>query len=420
MDRRFGEVRAKADKVARASYGRLIAILVSNGADIASAEDALADAFARALETWPKDGIPTNPEGWLVTVARNRRKDAAKSAAARTASGSLDDEDFILVERAAQTDMQEPDHFPDRRLNLIFACAHPAIDAQVHTPLMLQTVLGFQASEIASAYLMPGPVLAQRLVRAKRKIKQAGIAFSLPEPDDLKPRLAAVLEAIYGAYSLDWQNNQNCDPTQDISSEALYLSTLVCELLPDEPEALGLAALIAFSFARRDARIDQQGVYVPLEAHDVSRWNRLLIRRGQTMLAKAATFKAPARFQLEAAIQSAHCDRLQLGKVDWQVIAQLYAGLMAVAPTTGAAVGYAVALGRSASPQAGFAALAAIEGDQTKGFQPYWATRAYLLRQAGYLPDARTAYEKALSLTTHIPSRKWLENELENILQENY
>ena len=403
------EARATATNVARASYGRLVAILASRNGSIADAEDALSEAFARALAVWPRDGIPQNPEAWLVTVARNRQIDTARSAAARTTSASVDDESMQNI--ASLLDDIDPEAIPEKRLELLFACAHPAIDATVHTPLMLQTVLGFKAADIASAYLMPMPTLEQRLVRAKRKIRQAGVPFSIPERDAMSDRLPAVLEALYGAYTLGWEQPQD-EATEDMAGEALYLVSVLTGLLPDEREVLGLDALISFSHARRDARFDADGAFVPLDRQPAERWDRTLMRRGSVLLSRAAQAGSPGRFQLEAAIQALHADRLATGRIDWPAICQLYEGLMAVAPSSGAAVARAAAVGHAKGPDAGLNALSGAQsmiGERAiDGFQPYWATRAHLLRMAGRRDEAFAAYDKAISLTTEIPVRLWL------------
>ena len=232
------EAAARAEELARAAYGRLLAILAAKDADIQSAEDCLADAFAQALSSWPETGIPSNPEAWLLTVARNRRHDLRRSAEHRL-SGPLDD-----VERGGAllvVPELDPDAIPDRRLALLFVCAHPAIDPAVHTPLMLQAVLGFEADRIARAFAIPTAAMAQRLVRAKRRIRDAHIPFVVPERGQMSARLTPVLEAIYGAYAIDFPLVAGTEPRGSLAAESHYLATTLAELLPDEPEALGLA-----------------------------------------------------------------------------------------------------------------------------------------------------------------------------------
>ncbi|MEL7465095.1 MAG: DUF6596 domain-containing protein [Pseudomonadota bacterium] len=383
---------ARVEELARAAYGRLLAILAAKTGDIAAAEDALADAFVEALRRWPKAGAPDNPEGWLLTVARNRWRDRLKSAANRTAAPMEAADDVGLEE-------VDPEMIPDNRLMMMFVAAHPAIAAGVRTPLMLQTVLGLEADRIGSAFLVPKQTMAQRLVRAKAKIKAAAIPFRLPERSEMPERMAAVLEAIYGAYALDWAAGD------DLTREAVFLADLTVELAPEEPEALGLAALLAFSEARRPGRDPE--IYAPLADQDPKRWDQRRIARGEALLKRARAKGAMGRFQLEAAIQSAHCARRPGEAPDWRAIAMLYEGLFKIAPTIGAAVGRAAAFGEAFGPENGLAALDQIGLEAAKGFQPYWATRARLLAAAG-APSAE-AFAKAISLTPDPAPRRWLE-----------
>ncbi|HEY9499288.1 MAG TPA: DUF6596 domain-containing protein [Terrimesophilobacter sp.] len=393
---------ARAEQVARASYGRLLALLAAPTGDIALAEDALSDAFLRALTSWPAKGIPGNPEGWLLTVARNRQRDAYRSSARRS-STPLDTVSLAFV------DDLDLDAIPDKRLELLFVCAHPAIDAAVRTPLMLQTVLGFESRQIASAFAIPEPAMAQRLVRAKRRIRDARIPFTVPLRQDMPARLPAVLEAIYGAYAIDWMLVSGETVRESLSAEALYLASTLAELLENEPEAFGLAALIALSLARADARV-ADGRHVPLDEQDTSRWDAALVAQGEAWLGRAHDLGRVGRFQLEAAIQSVHCARARSGMTDWAALQKLYEALVALAPTLGARVSLAATIGRTDGPLAGLASLDAIEDAAVARFQPAWATSAHLLALAGRPDEAAAAYRKAASLTTDPVIREYLRN----------
>jgi predicted RNA polymerase sigma factor len=388
-------------RVTSESYGRLLALLAAPTGDICAAEDAIADALERALTRWPDDGIPDNPEGWLMTVARNRLRDLWKSHGYRMTQ-ALNETDGVAV---FSQDTAKP-VFPDRRLELMLVCAHPAIARDIRTPLMLQTVLGVSAEAIAHAFAVPPATMAQRLVRAKRRIRVARIPFVTPARDDLAARLPAVLEAVYGAYAIDWPGQGAPD---SLSGEALYLATLVAELLPDEPEVLGLAALVCLSDARRKARRTADGVFVPLDEQDTGLWDRGLIDRGEALLRRAHSQRNAGRFQLEAAIQSAHCDRLRSGRTDWPALRLLHRGLAGVAPSLGSAVSLAVVEAEIDGADVGLAALEAIDNPAAATFQSFWAARAHLLARAGLHSDARDAYTRAVELSIDAGVRVYLE-----------
>ncbi|MEM6389908.1 MAG: DUF6596 domain-containing protein [Pseudomonadota bacterium] len=401
------DVRARAEDVARAAYGKLIAMLASRTGDIVAAEDALADAFVAALKTWPERGIPDKPEAWLLTVAKNRRTDQARRDARLVITDEAND----------MADMQQIDTqtIPvenaelDERLKLLFVCAHPAIDASIRTPLMLQTVLGLEAQDIAAAFLVSPTAMAQRLVRAKKKIKSAGIPFVLPEPDAYPERMEAVLEAVYGAYAVDWMSGPG-----DLSHEALFLSSILAELAPDNPEALGLTALIGLIEARRAARL-VDGVLVPVPEQDVTLWDSDLIDRSVSLLTQASLKGAPGRFQLEAAIQAVHAARAVTGQTDWRALSQLYAGLMRDHPSIGGAVSRAAVVAQDAGPAEGLKMLALIDFDGLDAYQPYHAVRAHCLAGLARTAEAAEAYAKALELCSDRPSRAWLEKKIDEL-----
>ncbi|MDQ0276659.1 RNA polymerase sigma-70 factor (ECF subfamily) [Arthrobacter silviterrae] len=404
------EARAAAEHAARASYGHLVALLAASTGDLSLAEDALSDAFEQALLSWPSGGVPANPEGWLLTVARNRQRDTWKSASRRT-SLPLEEADGNGGTAMSALDELDVDAIGDKRLELLFTCAHPAIDPAIRTPLMLQAVLGFDAARIASAFAVPAAAMAQRLVRAKKRIKAARIPFAVPGRDAMPGRLPAVLEAVYGCYALAFLDAPE-GQGGDMAAEALYLAVTLAALLDSEPEAWGLAALIALSQARAPAR---RGPFVPLEEQDTALWDSRLMEEGASLLRRASAGGATGRFQLEAAIQAVHCERARTHATDWAALRTLYAALVAVAPSLGARVALAAVIGRAESPAAGLAELDALAvRDDPAGaaavehFQPFLATRAELLARAGRRREAAEAYNAAAGATPQPAVRTYL------------
>jgi len=393
-----------AEQTARHSYGRLVAYLAARSRDVAAAEDALGDAFVAALQTWPRVGIPDKPEAWLLAAARHRLVDAARHA--RVTAEATDVVKMVL-ERAERPECSDV-IFPDERLKLLFVCAHPDIDEAVRTPLMLQTVLGLDAAMIASAFLVAPATMGQRLVRAKAKIRDAGIRFETPEPRELPARLGAVLNAIYAAYGSSWDDVAGADPRRkELTDEAIFLGRLVRDLLP-EPEAGGLLALMLHCEARRSARRDAHGGYVPLGRQDVQQWSRPMIDEAERTLAAASQAGKPGRFQLEAAIQSVHAQRAVTGRTDWEAIALLYEGLIRLAPTIGAQVGQAAALAEARGSEAGLALLDGLPASGVEAYQPYWALRGHLLSRLGRANQAKDAYARAIGLSEDPAVRDFL------------
>ena len=400
----MADVHEAIEAVARESYGRLIAYLAARTRDVAGAEDALGETLLAALETWSRDGVPRKPEAWLLATARRRLIDRARHERVRAASALT--LQFITEETG---EIVSSDGFPDERLKLLFVCAHPAINPDVHTPLMLQAVLGLDAARIAQAFLSSPTAMGQRLVRAKAKIRDAGIAFEVPEERELPPRLNAVFEAIYAAYGSGWEDAAGADPRRrGLADEAIRLARLLIQQLPNEPEARGLLALMLHCEARRPARRTPDGRYVPLSAQDVRCWSLPMMEEAERELAAAAKQARPGRFQLEAAIQSVHAERARSGRTEWRAIASLYEGLVRLAPTIGTCVGRAAAIAEVNGPEAGLALLNEIEPAVVAAYQPYWAVRAHLLKKLGREAEAAAAFDLAIGLSEDDAVRQFL------------
>ena len=390
----------RAELAARTSYGRLLALLAAGTHDIAGAEDALADAFERALRTWPEQGVPDRPDAWLLTVARNRQRDHWRSAAA-TRTTTLDPE----ADAPQHLDVVDPDAVPDHRLELMLVCAHPAIAPTDRTPLMLNTVLGFTAEQVARSYAVPTRTMATRLVRAKRRIHDNRIPFRLPDRSHLPERMDAVLAAVYAAYVIEWATGPG---ERDLPPEAVHLAEVLAELVPDDPEVRGLAALVELSAARRAARLGADGAFVPLASQDPALWDAALIARAHEHLRTAHPARVVGRYQLEAAVQAVHCARRETGRTDWTTLLELHRSLAVVAPSLGSATALAAVTAEVEGPASGLALLEA-DAERTVRFQPAWATRAELLARLGRDAEAATAYDRAIALTHETPERRHLE-----------
>src|SRR6266403_1794317 len=338
------------ERVARESYGRLVAYLSSRTRDVGSAEDALGNALVAALETWPRDGVPQNPEAWLLTTPRRAFIDRLPHGQVAEAS-----EPTLALLREESKDKTLSPEFPDERLKLLFVCAHPAIDPAMHTPLMLQTVLGLDAARIAHAFLISPTTMGQRLVRAKTKIRDGGIRFEIPQERELPQRLDAVLEAIYAAFGIGWDDMAGVDQRgRDLAEEAIWLARVLLGLMPKEAEVHGLLALMLHCEVRRAAR------------------------------------------------------RARGGKVQWNAIMMFYEELIRISPTLGTRTGYAAAVAEAKGAEAALAALNAIAPDDVSAYQPYWAVRAHVLQQLRKTPEGLDAFDRAIGLTEDPAVRQFL------------
>jgi len=395
------------EHVARESYGRLVAYLSSHTRDVASAEDALGNALLAALKAWPRDGVPQNPEAWLLTSARHSFIDLVRRRRVAEAS-----EPTLLLLRQESREVTLSTEFPDERLKLLFVCAHPAIDPAMHTPLMLQTVLGLDAARIAQAFLVSPTTMGQRLVRAKTKIRDGGIRFEVPREHELSQRLDAVLEAIYAAFGIGWDDMAGVDRRGcDLAEESIWLARVLLGLMPGEAEVWGLLALMLHCEARRPARRGPDGRYIPLSQQETQQWSLPLIEEAERHLAEASSRGCAGRFQLEAAIQSVHAERARSGRTEWPAIVLFYEQLVRISPTPGTRTGYAAAVGEANGPDAGLAVLNGIDPDDVSAYQPYWAVRAHLLQRSGKTSEtgeARHAFELAIGLAEDPAVRQFL------------
>jgi RNA polymerase sigma-70 factor (ECF subfamily) len=399
-----GDAREIATAVARRSYGKLVAFLAARTRDVAAAEDALAEAFAAALADWPRTGPPDNPEAWLMTVAGRKLIDTSRRRTTGEASAPA------LRLKAEELGASETMDIPDQRLALMFACAHPAIEESVRAPLILQVVMGLSAETIASTFLASPAAMSKRLVRAKDKIREAGIPFEIPAREDLSARLSAVLDAIYAAFTEGWTDPAGTDAARrDLTGETLFLADLTTELMPDEPEALGLAALMFHAEARRTARRNVEGDFVPLADQDVAAWDIRLIDRADALLRRAGQLGSVGRYELEAALQSAHAHRRLTGRNNWREIIALYDALQLLVASPVVAINRALAIAEVDGAAAALTAMPDASSDpRLAGYQPYWAARAELLSRRSAVMEAREAYDMAIGLERDPAVRRFL------------
>ena len=424
-------------------WGRIIALIASADGDLAGAEDALGSALERAVSVWREQGVPANPEGWLYRVALNARKDVWKSAAART-SAVWDPELHDGAGSADPSDPEaspEPDVLPDRRLELLAACAHPDIDPAVRPLLMLSAVMGMSGKQIAVGMALPAATVAARLTRAKKRVATLGIGFGLPDRTELEERLPDLHEAIYGAFAIDWVHAA-AEPREGTIGETLYLSRLLAELCPADGESHGLAALIHLSAARFRARRTKNGAFVPLSDQDPQQWDETLIARGEQHLQAVHRSTQIGRFGLQAAIQILHMAGVRSGRTDWPMLRRLHEDLERIAPSLGGAVSRAAVIAEIDGPDAGIAVLddldtaksgadpgtadpgtaggaSALTGSSAStgraaSFQPAWALRAHLLTRAGRAHEAQLAFRHAIELSTDPAERSYLESAVES------
>ena len=414
------------DRLFREEQGRAIATLIRVTGDFDLAEEAVQDAFISALETWPERGVPDNPGAWITTTARNRAIDRLRrrrrlvektETLAREASIESALAAFEPVSAFASESAEDPMPIPDDRLRLIFTCCHPALAMDARVALTLRTLGGLTTPEIARAFLVPEPTLAQRLVRAKRKIRDAGIPYRVPPTELLPERLDGVLRVLYLVFNEGYAaSSGDALIRRELCNEAIRLARVVVSLLPDEPEARGLLALMLLHDARREARVGAAGELILLDDQDRSRWDEARITEGQALVEQALGERRPGPYQLQAAIAALHDEAATPSDTDWPQIASLYATLQRMAPSPVVELNLAAAVAMADGPAVGLAMMDGIAATGELEAYPYLhAARADLLRRLGRWSEAAAAYQRALDLTTNGPERDFLEGRLREV-----